>query len=157
MGTNSLSTFHVGSVAAGASATLFFYLKASAATAVDETHSITLYNGETGSNFGPMAISPAVLDSWKADVFHLTSASTVFTASGTTFTDALSFTIPASSNLAYTTTYTFRVTSVTSGQTTIYPANFIASGSNMKHTDTTSYAFAPIAAPQNFLHLTRMP
>jgi hypothetical protein len=207
LGTYSLDTHHVGALASGASTTVYFYLKASAATASNETHSIVLYDGnpsvvsstcsnvfslaasetikaaankvtyvvngpnppevggvvtlttdgETGQNTGPMAISPASLDSWRADVFQLTGVTTTFSSGGVSqgsFSDALQLTIPSTSNLTYSAVYTFKVTSITNTATTVYPVNNISSGGQMKHTDTTSFAFDPVQAPQNFLRIS---
>jgi hypothetical protein len=94
---------------------------------------------------GVFSMAPAMEDAWPADAFTLTGVQLVM--SGTTTRDKLRIYPTTTSNQAYTATYYFTVRKTTAGATDVLPVQNIASGTQVKYTDSYSGAIAQIAAP----------
>lgn len=98
---------------------------------------------------GVFSMAPAMSDSWPADAFTLTGTNVTF-SSGTSYRDKLRVypTLPAHTNsLTYTTTYHFTVRNTTSGATSVFPVQNIASGTQVKYTGTYPGTISQISAP----------
>ncbi len=106
--------------------------------------------GQVGSA-GIFAFTPAVLSSWRADAFELSSVRMTLTGSeNRTVQDTLFLSGIKQGPSNYVQTYTFRVKGNPSTSTKIYPANYISSGNEIKHTDTSSFGGLPsIPSPEN--------
>ncbi len=103
---------------------------------------------------GSFKANPATSADWPADAYQLIDASIDFASSGT-FDDTLIVT-GLGANEDYTATFTFRAVGATTGPTSVSPVNFIASGTQIKHTDTSGFAsLPPIQPPVNNLLLTK--
>lgn len=106
-------------------------------------------SGDAGTIGSPpnQSFSPAVFPDWRSDVLQLVSSNIAYGSSS--FRDQLLFQFsPASST--YTATYVFKVLGSTSGSIALSPVGEIASGAQVKHTNTgnfSSFTLAPIAAP----------
>lgn len=109
--------------------------------------------GEPGGSGGPFVLTPASLDSWRADVFELFSVQTVISG-GTTFSDQLSISGWGTSNKVYTQTFKFRVKGTTNSSTTIKPVNYIISGGPIKYTGSYPVTLNPITPPINSVKLS---
>jgi hypothetical protein len=119
--------------------------------------SITV-RGNTGrvGSAGVFAFTPAALSSWRADVFELTSVRmTLSGGENRTVEDTLYLTGIKPEPSDYVQTYVFRVKGNPSTSTKIYPANYISSGNEVKHTDTSGYGGLPsIPSPENKVTLS---
>lgn len=109
--------------------------------------------GNTGTvgSAGNFAFTPAVLSGWPANAFELEDVEiTLRGGENRTVRDTLFLSRIASSSSEYVQTYRFRVKGNPSTSTSIYPANYISSGNEMKHTDTSGFgSFPPIVSPVN--------
>lgn len=111
-------------------------------------------NGSTGTigSAGIFSATAASLADWRADAFELMGSSLEFTAGGNTgtHTNTLYLTGLNSADTSYTMTYTFRAKGTTSADTTVYPINYISSGTQVKHTSTSGLSsLAPVQNPSN--------
>lgn len=111
--------------------------------------------GQVGSA-GIFAFTPAVLSSWRADAFELSSVRMTLTGSeNRTVQDTLFLSKINQGPSDYVQTYVFRVKGNPSTSTKIYPANYISSGNEVKHTDTSSFGGLPsIPSPENKVSLS---
>jgi len=180
----------LGAMAAGQTKTAYFYLRTTANTAVDQSHTIRVYNGKppTGTQVdsgvftftdvedtiqanankitttvsGPnppglgglvtvevtghtgtigsqnlLSFTPASELDWVANNYQLVTTTIVFTGGNNrTYTDRLFINDLASdSDTNYTVTYSFRATGVSSAPQRVTPMVFIASGTQIKHTE----------------------
>ena len=117
------------------------------------TLTVTGETGEPGGSAGPFALTPASLDSWRADVFELYSVQTAISG-GSTFTENLNLSGWGTSNKAYTQTFKFRVKGTTNTSTTIKPVNYIISGGPIKYTGSYPVTLNPISPPTNSVILS---
>ncbi len=217
----------VGSLAPGASGLAYFYLSASSATTVDQTHTVSVYDrdpsltgavqtcatgftytdvvattqaaankvtiatatsnppglgatmtltvtGETGTvGNGPASdpkgfdMTPAAIVSgplaWNASAYRLVGVNLNVDLTGggaANYPDLLhrTFTDASSGNRTYVITYTFRIVGTTTSNTTVSPIQYIASGTQIKHTstgDSTYQAILPIQPISNTTTLTK--
>lgn len=109
--------------------------------------------GNTGrvGSAGVFAYTPAVLASWPADAFELEDVEmTLSGGENRTVRDVLFISGIAPEPSDYVQTYRFRIKGNPSTATKIYPANYISSGNEVKHTDTSNYSALPsIPSPVN--------
>ncbi len=198
----------LGAMAPGQTKTAFFYLQTSGNTAIDQSHTIRVYNGKppTGSQVdsasftftdvedtiqanankitttvsGPnppglggivtvqvtghsgtigsqnlLSFTPACELDWVADNYQLISTSVVLTGGNTgTYNDRLFISgLASSSDTDYIVTYSFRATGVSSAPQRITPMVFIASGTQIKHTEGDP---ATISSPVNSITMTKL-
>ncbi len=112
-----------------------------------------IIHGSTGTIGNPViAITPATLPGWLASAFQLKSTKIEFTSgdlNGITVNDFLYYSPSptATSNSDYTETYRFRAIDGTSTSTSLNPVSYIGSGTQVKHTDTGSWATLPTIGP----------
>ncbi|MCK4704375.1 MAG: DUF11 domain-containing protein, partial [Gammaproteobacteria bacterium] len=98
----------------------------------------------SGSSKGPITFSPATFTDWKADAYELVGSNIVLsdgnsgTYDNTLYIDQL----PSNSSTHYVVTYYFRPVSTTASTTTLSPVSYIASGTQIKHTNLGSGAYA---------------
>jgi hypothetical protein len=109
--------------------------------------------GNTGrvGSAGVFAYTPAVLASWPADAFELEDVEmTLSGGENRTVRDVLFISGISPEPSDYVQTYRFRIKGNPSSETKIYPANYISSGNEVKHTDTSNYSALPsIPSPTN--------
>ncbi len=101
--------------------------------------------------------NPATDPAWPANAYQMVDASTTFDTSGT-YDHTLLVTGLDGTSQNYTAVYTFMATATTATPTAVSPVNYIASGTQTKHTDTDANAYtalAPIPSPQNSLTLAK--
>src|SRR5262249_25973694 len=119
---------------------------------VGGTFTITV-TGQTGT-IGAASVldfTPAAYSSWQAGSFQLIGSAITFSGGNTgTFTNTLaippgSMTSTADSN--YAAVYTFQVVGPTATLAAVSPVAYISSGTNVKHTDTGSFATLPPVQP----------
>ena len=208
---------HLGSFTAGQTKTAFFYLNASGATLVTQSHTVTVYDARppfanalasAGFSFvgdslggpvqetikaasntvttvvsGPnppglgglvtitvsgktgvigaalrLAFTAAAFPNWPANKLEMIGSSITLSGGNSgTFTDTLLITATSSTDTNYVATYIFRATGTTTAPTTISPVAYISSGTQIKHTDTSSYtSLAAIQPISNFVTLTKL-
>lgn len=91
-----------------------------------------------------LIMTPTALGTWPASAFRLVSTALRISPDGTaaaqTFTNLLHLGSLGSTARDYIATYTFAITGTTSTSTQVYPVQQIASGTQIKHTDTSSYS-----------------
>lgn len=116
-----------------------------------------------GATAGPLVFNPATFPNWRADAYQLVGTSIVLsvgnsgTYNNTLYVDPLA----ASATTHYNAIYYFRPVATTSGTTTLSPVNYIASGTQIKHTNLGSGAYAaaggllPILPAQNTVLLAK--
>jgi hypothetical protein len=109
--------------------------------------------GNTGrvGSAGVFAYTPAVLASWPADAFELEDVEMILSGGeNRTVRDVLAVTGISPEPSDYIQTYRFRIKGNPGANTRIYPANYISSGNEVKHTDTSNYSALPsIPSPTN--------
>jgi hypothetical protein len=109
--------------------------------------------GNTGrvGSAGVFAYTPAVLASWPADAFELEDVEmTLSGGENRRIRDVLFISGISPEPSDYVQTYRFRIKGNPSAATKIYPANYISSGNEVKHTDTSNYSALPsIPSPVN--------
>jgi hypothetical protein len=109
--------------------------------------------GNTGrvGSAGVFAYTPAVISSWPADAFELEDVEIILSGGeNRTVRDVLFLSGIAPEPSDYVQTYRFRIKGNPSASTKIYPANYISSGNEVKHTDTSGYNALPsIPSPTN--------
>ena len=118
------------------------------ALAIGSTFDVVI-QGSTGTIGNPViAYTPATLPAWLASTFQLQGTNLTFTSgdlNGVTVADAL-FYAPspsATSNSNYTATFTFRAINTSATSTSLSPIAYIGSGTQVKHTDTGTWASLP--------------
>lgn len=87
--------------------------------------------------YGPMSFTPAAFTDWRADSYELVSNAIVLSGGNSgTYNDQLYIeSVAAKTNTHYVVTYYFRPVSTTSSTTTLSPVSYIASGTQIKHTN----------------------
>ncbi|HYH66692.1 MAG TPA: Ig-like domain-containing protein [Urbifossiella sp.] len=117
--------------------------------AIGSTFDLVL-QGTTGTVGNPLiAYTPASLPDWLASSFQLVSTNLTFSSgdlAGAVVPAGSLFYSPdpsATSNSAYTITYTLRAINATSTTTSLTPITNIGSGTQVKHTDTGSWSTLP--------------
>lgn len=123
--------------------------------------------GETGlvgdgppshpDGIGSFKGNPATDADWPADAYQLVDASFTFDTSGT-FDHTLVVTGLNGTNQQYTAVYTFVAVGTTATPTSVTPVNYIASGTQIKHTDSDGFAsLDPLLPPQSSLTMGVVP
>jgi uncharacterized repeat protein (TIGR01451 family) len=99
------------------------------------TVQVTGHSGTIGSQ-NLLSFTPACELDWVADNYQLLSTTVVFSGGNTgTYTDRLFISgMSSSSDTDYVITYSFRATGVSSAPQRVTPMVYIASGTNIKHT-----------------------
>jgi uncharacterized repeat protein (TIGR01451 family) len=99
------------------------------------TVTVTGHSGTIGSQ-NLLSYTPASELSWTANNYQLITSSVVLTGGNTgTYNDQLFISgLPSTSDTNYTVTYSFRATGVSAAPQIVTPMVFIASGTNIKHT-----------------------
>lgn len=99
------------------------------------TVTVTGHSGTIGSQ-NLLSYTPASELSWIANNYQLITSSVVLTGGNTgTYTDQLFISgLSSTSDTNYTVTYSFRATGVSAAPQIVTPMVFIASGTNIKHT-----------------------
>jgi uncharacterized repeat protein (TIGR01451 family) len=108
----------------------------------------TLGNGPDGTPF--IYETPTALDTWPAGSFRLTGTTLTLNpgASQTVYTNQLQLSDASwSAAQDYIAQYTFLITGTTSAATTPYPIQEITSGTQVKHTSTSSLSVIPAIQP----------
>ncbi|GAA1901975.1 hypothetical protein [Lapillicoccus jejuensis] len=110
----------------------------------------TVGSGTTADPNG-LYMTPTALPSWPAGAFRLTGTSLLISPDGSapaqTYTNLLHLGSLGSSSRSYVATYTFTITGTTSTGSQLYPLQQIASGTQIKHTDTGSFSTLIPAIP----------
>lgn len=120
------------------------------------TVTVTGNTGTVGSS-REMAFSPATFAGWPGDVFELFESRIEFARSGEVYDNTLSFTYTSTQASDYTATYKFRAVNTINQPTPVSPVGEIASGGQIKHTDTSGFgSLSAIQPPQNNLTLTQL-
>ncbi len=128
------------------------------------TITVTGETGQVGSGppshpdgAGSFKGNPATDAAWPADAYQLVDASITFDTAGT-FNHTLVVTGLDGTNQQYTATYTFVAVGTTASPTSVTPVNYIASGTQIKHTDTGGFAsLAPLQPPESSLTMGKVP
>lgn len=116
----------------------------------------------SGVQRGPLAFTPAAYADWRSDAYELVGSNVTLTGGNSGSFDNVLYidTLPSSSNTSYTARYFFRAVSTTSVTTSLSPVGYIASGNQIKHTSTTSGAYAgglqPIEPASNTVSMTKL-
>ncbi len=101
--------------------------------------------------------NPATDATWPADAYQLVDASITFDTSGT-FDHTLVVTGLNGTNQQYTATYTFVAVGTTATPTSVSPVNYIASGTQIKHTDSGGFgSLDPLQPPESTLTMGTVP
>lgn len=98
--------------------------------------------GQTGTvgNSKIVSYSPATWTSWPANAYQLVGTQIVMTGGNTaTYTDQLYAVVANKAATDYTATYTFVAVGTTTQPEHVSPVGYIASGTQIKHTDTGSF------------------
>jgi uncharacterized repeat protein (TIGR01451 family) len=119
--------------------------------------------GETGTIGAAkvLAFTPATYDGWAANAYEL-YASTITLSGANTGTYSNQLLIPPASitstaTTAYEAVYLFRAVDFTTGPTAVSPVNYISSGTQVKHTDTSGYAsLSPVQQITNTTVFTKL-
>lgn len=112
--------------------------------------------GEPGGSPGPFTLTPASLDSWRADIFELYSVQTTVAGVGSPFADSLDLSGWGSSNKAYTQVYKFRIKGTTASSTELKPVNYIISGGPVKYTGSYPASISPVSPPSSFVKISSL-
>lgn len=201
---------HIGQLAAGATKVVYFYVKATGASASAQYHDVSLYpsnplvssaickenlsvtstidtldanankitsitsspgtpevggeltltvTGETGApggSPGAFTLTPASLDSWRADIFELFSVETTVAGVASVYTNSLNLSGWGTSNKAYSQIYKFRIKGSTPTATPLKPVNYIISGGPVKYTGSYPVTVSPVASPSNFVKISSL-
>lgn len=118
------------------------------------TVQVTGHSGTIGSQ-NLLSFTPACELDWVANNYQLVSTSVVLTGGNTgTYNDRLFISgLASSSDTDYVVTYSFRATGVSSAPQRITPMVFIASGTQIKHTEGDP---ATISSPVNSITMTKL-
>jgi uncharacterized repeat protein (TIGR01451 family) len=108
-----------------------------------------------------LAFTPATYLGWAANSYELYQAAITLSGSNTgTFNDQLLIppaSLASTANTAYEAVYLFRAVNFTSGPTAVSPVNYISSGTQVKHTDTSGYAsLSPVQQITNTTVITKL-
>lgn len=98
--------------------------------------------GQTGTigNSKIVSYSPATWTSWPANAYQLVGTRIVMTGGNTaTYTDQLYAVVANKAATDYTATYTFVAVGTTAAPEHVSPVGYIASGTQIKHTDTGNF------------------
>jgi uncharacterized repeat protein (TIGR01451 family) len=103
---------------------------------------------------GVITLTPTAGNAWPAGAFRLLSTSIQISPDGSapaqTYANTLYRPNSSGPDRSYTITYTFAATGTTASSTPLHPLQNIASGTQVKHTSTSSYAsLAPIQPASN--------
>lgn len=100
---------------------------------------------------GPLSFTPASFATWAASAFELFFTTIQFSGGNSgVYDNQLYFTTLANgSDSHYVATYYFRAVSTTAAPTAVSPIVHIASGGNIKHTDTSGFASLEPIAPSS--------
>jgi len=116
----------------------------------------------TGSQAGPIIFSPATFPNWRADTYVVVASNIVLSGGNSaTYNNALYIdSLPSAATTHYTATYYFRTASTTATTTTLSPVNFIASGTQIKHTNLSTGTYSTgstvtMQQPQNTMLLAK--
>ncbi|MEZ5408932.1 MAG: Ig-like domain-containing protein [Acidimicrobiales bacterium] len=113
--------------------------------------------GTHPDGLGSFKGNPATDAAWPADAYQLVDASITFDTSGT-FDHTLVVTGLNSTSQQYTATYTFVAVGTTATPTSVTPVNYIASGTQIKHTDTGGFSsLDPLLPPESSLTMGKVP
>ncbi|MDH3308253.1 MAG: Ig-like domain-containing protein, partial [Acidimicrobiia bacterium] len=127
------------------------------------TMTVTGQTGQVGegppghpNGLGVFVGTPATEPGWRADAYQLVDVVMTFVGKGT-YNDVLVVSGLNGSNHDYTAVYTFAAVGTTLAPTSVTPVNYIASGTQVKHTDTSGYtaSLAPILPSKNKLLLDK--
>ena len=126
------------------------------------TMTVTGQTGQVGDGppghpdgLGVFFATPATTPDWAADAYQLVDAEITFDTAGT-FSDTLIVSGLNGTNQDYTAVYTFVAVGATTAPTAVSPVNYIASGTQIKHTDTGGFAsLDPILPTENRLTLAK--
>lgn len=122
---------------------------------------VTGQTGQVGSGppghpngLGVFVGTPATEPGWRADAYQLVDVVMTFAGKGT-YNDTLVVSGLNGAIYDYTAVYTFVAVGTTLAPTSVTPVNYIASGTQVKHTDTSGYtaSLAPILPTENKLLL----
>ena len=101
---------------------------------------------------GPLSFTPAAYASWAASAFELYSTSIQFSGGNAgVFDNQIYFSALSNSGTThYIATYYFRAVTTTAGPSAVSPIVYIASGTQVKHTDTGGFAnLQPVSPASN--------
>jgi len=115
------------------------------------------------ANAGPLVFSPATFIDWRADAYELVGSSIVLSGGNSgTYNNALYLdNVVSGSTTHYNAIYYFRPVATTASTTTLSPVSYLASGTQMKHTNLSSGVYAgaggllPILPAQNTVILAK--
>ncbi|MDH5711739.1 MAG: hypothetical protein OEZ15_08770, partial [Gammaproteobacteria bacterium] len=98
----------------------------------------------TGAAAGPIGFNPATFTDWRADAYELVATTIVLSGGNSaSYTNILYIdSLPSSSSTNYQAIYYFRPVATTASTTTLSPVSYIASGTQIKHTNLGSGAYA---------------
>ncbi|HET9653568.1 MAG TPA: hypothetical protein VFP36_15320, partial [Usitatibacter sp.] len=111
---------------------------------------------------GPLSFTPAAFTSWRADAYELFASNISFSGGNSgSYDNQLAIpSLASGSTTHYVATYYFRAMGGTTSTTELSPLVDIASGTQMKHTDTTKGAYGsgllPIEPASNSLLLAKL-
>lgn len=118
--------------------------------------------GETGTvgsgpsyDLGVINLAPAVQSSFPANAWRLTKVVYNDTTNSRTFNDILHFNGEAGPSYLYTAKYSFVAVGTTSTAATVLPIQYIASGTQIKHTGAVPATLPTIPAVTNSLTMTK--
>ena len=117
----------------------------------------------SGASKGPLAFNPATFTDWRADAYELVASRIVLSVGNSGTYDNVLYidSVASNSNTHYVVTYYFRPVSTIATTTTLSPVSYIASGTQIKHTNLGSGAYAasggllPILPAQNEVVLAK--
>ncbi|HWH42909.1 MAG TPA: hypothetical protein VNU21_23880, partial [Usitatibacter sp.] len=118
--------------------------------------------GDAPGPHGPLSFTPASFPTWRADAYELFATNISFTGGNSgSYDNTLAIaSIPSDNDTHYVATYYFRAMGGTIGYTQLSPIVDIASGTQVKHTDTKSGAYGsgllPLAPASNSLLLAKL-
>ena len=114
-------------------------------------------NGDTGSigcvnppstcttGSGPLSFTPATFSNWRADAYEMVASNITLSGGNSGSYDNLLYidNVASSSPTHYVATFYFRALGATGTTTSLSPVSYLASGSNIKHTNLTNGAYSP--------------
>ncbi len=117
--------------------------------------------GETGTIGASqvLAFTPAAGVTWPAETYEMIGATITLSGSANAgvLTDSLIYLATSASNTNYVAEYRFRAVSTTAAPTLVTPIAYIASGANIKHTDTGNFGgFDAVPVPANFATVSKI-
>ncbi|HEX8285676.1 MAG TPA: hypothetical protein VF588_20135 [Pyrinomonadaceae bacterium] len=108
-----------------------------------------------------LAFTPATYAGWAANSYELYQSTITLSGSNTgTFANQLLIppaSLTSTGDTSYTAEYLFRAVNFTGGPTAVSPVNYISSGTQVKHTDTSGYAsLSPVQQITNTTVITKL-